>query len=653
MSAERGQPETPSQDRRIEQEIQLDTDLKRYILSFGIDPVHDLIPQDVTVFAAARKLEKYIENMKIPVAKKRVEQQKMVAVEETIEREIPRTTYLEGEDPSEVPADSLDVAQMSDLRQLPGIMSGQWLEEEINPDRFLEKAVTGQLLRRQWLRKTRTPVTSYETIEETILVEKPAPPEDEKRHAYVLLDVSGSMAEYGKEIAAKGLTLAFLRRGFLERSQLYVRPFTDILYDLKRGKTDEEFKKMTLSILHEEVADGGTNIQYALERAVKDITEGGEFAHADILLITDGEDRLYYNPLGSINLHTLILNHRYEEPPEPNLTDKLAKKVLTRAEKSKKTHKTSIRGEELEEWSKTYKIINPREFQNMDSREKKKLELEIVRSFPDRFPHETLEDLEKLLKESDNVQSLYHSLDVFSYNNSLNDEENDEVVRILSKLAKLRDPWDIKALIANKQIEQLAQQEAAERAAREKEEVEQQIAEEALGDLQELVGDKPKIEIPLPKTQKKPQRISDSDIEGMLPEDMLDALQEFTGHSPANDLADTQQTQSQQKQYSYPQSGPTSQPQATRDTGIASEQALQTLQKFTGKVPDVQIPQEHDQTMPPSPVSDTTLNMTEEEAMRQLQGLTDKTSTFDHTTREQEKNLLRRIVDAWRQRRSQ
>src|SRR5690349_13273799 len=124
----------------------------------------------------------------------------MVMVEEEVGRQIPHTTYTQGESPSDIPADTMNVEPVEKITDLPAIMPGEWLKEEISEDKFLKDLVQKELLKRKWYESYREPHTSYESVTEKQLVERPAPPEDERTHTYVLVDVSGSMSGQGKDV---------------------------------------------------------------------------------------------------------------------------------------------------------------------------------------------------------------------------------------------------------------------------------------------------------------------------------------------------------------------------------------------------------------------------------------------------------------------
>ena len=129
------------------------------------------------------------------------------------------------------------------------------------PELFYQRLLSRELLKREWRDTVRLPETTYETVKDKELVEVPAPPEEKKQHAYVLMDVSGSMSDgYDRRgVLAQGLALAFLRQGFGQRSQLAFRPFDTVAHERSSGRSQTDLREIALRILHQSMW-GGTNI---------------------------------------------------------------------------------------------------------------------------------------------------------------------------------------------------------------------------------------------------------------------------------------------------------------------------------------------------------------------------------------------------------
>ncbi len=110
---------------------------------------------------------------------------------------------------------------------------------------------------------------------------------------YVLLDKSGSMMG-AKILWAKAVALALARRAMSERRNYYIRFFDSIPYPAIRLKTRLKGRDLVklLDYIARVKASGGTDITRAIMAASDDIA-GKRFPGAsDIILVTDGEDRI-------------------------------------------------------------------------------------------------------------------------------------------------------------------------------------------------------------------------------------------------------------------------------------------------------------------------------------------------------------------------
>ncbi|MEM0026472.1 MAG: VWA domain-containing protein [Ignisphaera sp.] len=110
---------------------------------------------------------------------------------------------------------------------------------------------------------------------------------------YVLLDKSGSM-DGNKILWAKATALALFMRSRLERRAFYIRFFDSEPYEIMSIKPNT--KPSYVAKLLEYIAmirnGGGTDISKALMTACNDILKSGAKEASDIILITDGEDRI-------------------------------------------------------------------------------------------------------------------------------------------------------------------------------------------------------------------------------------------------------------------------------------------------------------------------------------------------------------------------
>ncbi len=131
---------------------------------------------------------------------------------------------------------------------------------------------------------------------------------------YVLMDKSGSMA--GDKIDwARAVALALLIRSSKERRPFYARFFDASPHALVRVTPSSKPRDVlnVLRYLGRVRAGGGTDITRALVTATDDIQRGRVRGRADIVLITDGEDRLSGHVLSGLldaaraRLHTVMI----------------------------------------------------------------------------------------------------------------------------------------------------------------------------------------------------------------------------------------------------------------------------------------------------------------------------------------------------------
>lgn len=307
--------------------------LTAYLRQFGLT-LGDLRPPQVPMFLAARKLAGVVRELQIPVATRLTPDGRPMLTERQGEGGAPglsaspavsgspgssgergavwpaaaaRSAAGVAGPASRLPTDEVKLGFLRATEDLPNIFPGQWLMEEVTPDWFYYKLATRDLSLPQWQQ------------------EKPAGDgrggfagggewlagrgvgEVRRQHAYLLLDVSGSMIDSDRRgTVARGLALAFVLEGWRQGARLHLRPFATEVGDLLSGSSYAQFQKIVHRIISLENA-GGTGIQPALERAAAEIRAGGRFACADIMLITDGVSRLGENPLESERLHSFVL----------------------------------------------------------------------------------------------------------------------------------------------------------------------------------------------------------------------------------------------------------------------------------------------------------------------------------------------------------
>jgi len=276
-------------------------DLETYIREFDLDP-EALSPEDQFVFYLAKKAHFALDEIRL----------KRSAVFQDEERDSP------------IPADNMDVGIVENPEEVASALSSELAMEEIAPELFYKKLLAGETLKREWREKYKRPMPATG---------------DEKQYTHVLLDVSGSMdSKDGRGAMARALAIAFLKKGCDEGAQFLLRPFAGSPGNLLKGEEQHELTDIVRTLLRLSMDDGGTDIQEALERAVADIEADGEFGKADLLLLTDGESKMGENPLGKVDLHTIIVGgDRYSK--------------------------------EVEEWSKTFRRIVPQGEVNLSANE--------------------------------------------------------------------------------------------------------------------------------------------------------------------------------------------------------------------------------------------------------------------------------------------
>ena len=133
---------------------------------------------------------------------------------------------------------------------------------------------------------------------------------------YVLLDKSGSMMGM-KSVWAKAVALAIAQRAVREGREFFIRFFDSIPYPSlhipRRVKAKDVVK--LLEYLARIRANGGTDITRAIMAAVEDIVSiSSKKRPADIILITDGEDRVSVDLIrkglakSNASLHTVMIH---------------------------------------------------------------------------------------------------------------------------------------------------------------------------------------------------------------------------------------------------------------------------------------------------------------------------------------------------------
>ena len=131
---------------------------------------------------------------------------------------------------------------------------------------------------------------------------------------YVLLDKSGSMSGH-KINWARAVALALLIKSRSMGRSYFVRFFDSIVYELKHASVGSRSREVMelVRYLATVRASGGTNITAAVAKAVEDIQARRARGVSDIVLITDGEDKLSTHIMSGIiegsgvNLHSVMI----------------------------------------------------------------------------------------------------------------------------------------------------------------------------------------------------------------------------------------------------------------------------------------------------------------------------------------------------------
>lgn len=428
-----------------------------YMRDFGFFPGKEYIsPEYVEQFYIALKLDRYIKDLKISIATEPDNESPKQLIEKEVQKERSKTTYTEGEREALNPTNTMDIDTISDLNQLPEIMPNEWLLEEVDSNLFLQKATEYALLRPIWTEVTRTPTVSTETVLEKELVEVQAPKTEKKQHAFVLRDISGStFGTDNRYVMIRGLALAFLRRGYLQGSEMGLRDFDGYVYPLQKGKTQQELRVLA-EYLMTSASGANTDIEAAIRQAVEDIKQGGVFHRADILLLTDGEASLGQNPLCDIKLHTIMVG---EEGANP----------------------------ELQRWSETFQFLSPESMPSLLQPKKSEI-VETGKSTSKLIEKidsvHTQQDAKTLSQEIESLQQIIGTMRRHDQNDNQNlSEQEQQLQELLHQLDSSNRAKLIEA--NNKAKEKKEQEEAAKQAELQRQELLRKQKEEE--DLKKLI----------------------------------------------------------------------------------------------------------------------------------------------------------------------
>ncbi|RCK74448.1 MAG: hypothetical protein OZSIB_1064 [Candidatus Ozemobacter sibiricus] len=277
--------------------------------AFGVR-LGDLRPGQVPMFLAARRLAELVRGLGVKAAGQPTHGP---APMRPTPQSAAEASERGGGGPSQtvgrMPTDDMHLGFLHDTEELPAIFPDQWLMEEVAPDWFYSKLAAHDLRLPLWEQEIMNGRGAAGLTADDLMPGHGRDDRDALRrpHAYLLLDVSGSMVDGDRRgTVARGLALAFVHEGWRQGARLLLRPFASTVGDLLSGSSAAPFHRIVRRIIALENA-GETGLQGALEQAVADIRAGGRGARADIMLITDGVSRLGRNPLEGERLHCFVL----------------------------------------------------------------------------------------------------------------------------------------------------------------------------------------------------------------------------------------------------------------------------------------------------------------------------------------------------------
>ncbi|MDO8508028.1 MAG: hypothetical protein Q7S53_05700 [bacterium] len=228
---------------------------------------------------------------------------KLAASQQDIQFNLKSETTRE---PVPYPTNDMEPTPMSDFDQMPQIMETQ--KYELGEQYYSELAQQRVLVMQSYESKT------------------------QRKLLYILMDVSGSMADdmnngFPRHVWARGIALNLMLEALEGKAKYFYRPFDGETHRLMQVENRDEARNAIAAVESTGFSGGGTDIPNAIARACKDIrTKGGDIGKADILLITDGRSDMnpaeMKNTLGDIKLHTIVLGLSSEELKEISSTYK-------------------------------------------------------------------------------------------------------------------------------------------------------------------------------------------------------------------------------------------------------------------------------------------------------------------------------------------
>ncbi len=286
--------------------------LVRFLADFDLS-LEGLVPRQLAMLLAARNAAFLVEDLEVPMGEAAQAAGDATLVARTQRPQLEPMAQPRASLARDLPADTMDVGCARSIEDVPRIFPLQWLWEEVEPACFYTKLAQQELLLPRWRQVELMPEVAPSEAAPPQPVPQRAASQFSRQHAYLLLDTSSTMQDHDRRgTVARGLALAFLRKGYRDGAHLNLRPFASEVGELLSGYRREDFAAIVRRVITVPNA-GQTRIQRALEQAVTDLQTAGSCRQAEIMLITDGISRLGRNPLAGQVLHTFILGDLFEE----------------------------------------------------------------------------------------------------------------------------------------------------------------------------------------------------------------------------------------------------------------------------------------------------------------------------------------------------
>lgn len=286
--------------------------LVRFLAEFDL-ALADLLPPQLAMFIAARNAAALVEDLEVPTGASPQPAGDATLVQHSSRPPLEAALHLGASLERDLPTDTMDVGYARSIEDVPRIFPLQWLWEDVQPAWFYTKLAQHELLLPRWRQVERLSEPAPGGTRGQEPAGQRAAAEFSRQHAYVLLDTSSTMQDHDRRgTVARGLALAFVRKGYRDGAYLNLRPFAAEVGELLSGHSRPDFSAIVRRVISVPNA-GQTRIQAALEQAVHDLQNLGACRGAQIMLITDGISRLGRNPLNGETLHTFILGDLFEE----------------------------------------------------------------------------------------------------------------------------------------------------------------------------------------------------------------------------------------------------------------------------------------------------------------------------------------------------